>query len=253
MKAAHQTTSASQLHIRQIGQHLGVGAVALQAGHHLGQGLGPHLGQVALKGRVHGKGQLLVRRVELGLHAGLVAPRIDPEPAMPWQPHRIEPMQAIGHALPLNRQALVAQPRGNALRPEQRRQQVAFGIAIARAMQQHIRRLARDRVALEISTVLDLVAHKVEGARNGLVGALRTLGQLAGLGRHGRVLVVNEFAGFQVGVHKARRHSIFVHGLHVDVETKINLRGRLASLNAPVFWRVLSQIDEHIRRLDTEG
>ena len=108
---------------------------------------------------------------ELGIDPGLVPARIEPMPR-PVEVDRDEtverePFAVVG-------QALVAEPGGNALSPQDRGEQMRLAVAEPDALSQRLRCRQRDSTILGIPGVLDAVAHKFKrrGREQDVVGVL---------------------------------------------------------------------------------
>jgi hypothetical protein len=180
------------------------------------QRLWPNFGQIALLRAGEGKGQGFAWRSEKSGHTGLVASRIDPVPAVLLKENRVQAMQTIWRAGRTHRQSLVAESGRDGVGPEQRGQQVTFGVAIAGAVEQDIGGLAGDGIFPVIPTVKDGIAHELIAALgNRFIGTGQT-GKFLGLGQDCRMLPVDVFTAFKVRDHGRRWNNalLFVHSQH---------------------------------------
>lgn len=66
-------------------------------------------GDVEFARYAQGKGQPLKGRVELGIHAGLVAARVHPVPADALKMNRVQPVKAKRMARPIDAEALITE------------------------------------------------------------------------------------------------------------------------------------------------
>lgn len=75
---------------------------------------------------------------------------------------------------------------------------MALGVAIARAMPQNVRRLAGDRVELEVGAVFDLVSHEFKAMLDQVVGGRALARQVMRFAGDVWVVEVDELAGGQI-------------------------------------------------------
>ena len=191
--------SRHQLAVRQMVEHFLHRAVFRQRRHHDGQRLRPDLRQRAFARLVGGVGQRLQRRRAVRMQAGLFAARVHAIPAIPPEVGRHHAVQIILRRLGGRGKPLVAQPGGDGVRAQQRGQQMRLGEAIARAVFQHLRRLARHGIAAMVPAVQDRVAHVVEAIAQRLHLRAAALGERHRLGGNQRVFPVDIRAAGEIG------------------------------------------------------
>ena len=108
--------------------------------------------------------QLLDGRSEARGHAGLVATRIDPVPAVALQVDRNQSMKEEARPCAVEGQSLITQCSGNPAGPQQCDEQMALRVTEPRSMLQDVRGRARDDWKLMIRTVSHQIPHPLEAS-----------------------------------------------------------------------------------------
>ena len=114
--------------------------------------------QICLARHCDWKGQLLHWRRKLRREVASVAPRIDAIPAVHGQVNGIQAVERERGRMAILAQALITQPCRNAVCSKERRQKMAFRIAIAAADSQHLGGRTGNGLKSEIAAVPDFIA-----------------------------------------------------------------------------------------------
>ena len=126
--------------------------------------LRPDLVKIDFARERHGVGESLERRRERGMDAAVIAPGVDPVPAEPGKPDGVQPVQPVGRAVAGPAQPLITKPGMDAVRAEERGEQVAFGETETAAGPERLGGRDGDAGEPVIARVTHLVADEFEAA-----------------------------------------------------------------------------------------
>jgi hypothetical protein len=155
-------TGCDHVDIRQVCKNLFDSFALDQDLHDDRERLWPNLWEIPLRVRDNRKGEFLCRGAKLCGYTWLVASWVYAIPPVLFEIDGIQPMQAAGGFSGLNLKALIAKAGWNGIGPQQRSQEVTFGVAVAGSMDEDVGSLTSHWVGSMVPTVFDFVTDELK-------------------------------------------------------------------------------------------